>query len=1080
MKIKPIYFYLLTALLGFQMQANSQDIVDPTTLNNKIMAGYQGWFAADGDGAGEGWRHWGGDPPSAESISIDFWPDMREYEADELYPTNFFYNDGSNAGLYSAYTPKTVERHVKWMKDYGIDGVFVQRFIGNAVNMTELRDQVLQNVRFASEKYGRVFANMYDISGGSDATMVEILKNDWIHLVDDLKITESPNYLHHNGLPVLSIWGFGSTDRPGTPEITHELIQWFTIDAPEKYRVTLKAGVNNKWQELSAEWQAAIERFDIISPWAVGRYGDIPGANNFRKDYIEPDLAKTKSLNIDYMPVVFPGFSWYNLKVDANLNDKPRDGGKFLWHQFFNAMDAGCNMVYVAMYDEVDEGTAIYKLAENDEQTPTTGTFVPLDYDGYELPSDWYLRLTGEATKMLRDEITLTSTIPLTATVSDAIIVSQDLPTTMTPGATQSVSITVQNTGKTSWTKAAGFQLGSQNSQDNTIWGLNRIELNDGETIAPGANKTFTFDVTAPAEENTYNFRWRMMQEGVNWFGQLTENRLIKVDNNPVFLDDCDALTGWISSGSIVLNSADNKQGTACIEFTGSTAGEFNKVFSTPYASGLSVNNALLQFWYYISDATALLATNKVEIGSAGKTNVDVYYWVLDDLTSGWNLITLSVKNAKSVGSPDLNAINWFNIQNNKNSSVTTRIDELQLLDLNANAENFQLTVINGSGSGGYINNATATIIADEAPIGMKFKEWIINSGNPILSNKNSATASLIINGGNAEVMATYKDGGSYLDDCDEKLDWRDASLTSLNATDHIQGNACIEYTGDNSPEFYKKFDPPYKTGVTESNGALQFLYYVSDISKFEDSNQVEIGSAGKNDADEYNWKLTNLKPGWNFFSLRFISASKMGSPDLNAIDWFRLYHKKTGVITTRLDAVRIVNINTTSKYALSIQNGSGSGSYYENELVKITAAPPSGVKQFDAWVIESGDAYIEDVNSSYTTLAMRDVNATVSATYKEITIGIENFSSNEYSVNLYPNPANHEVTIAITVEEGSEIDISLLDLSGRTVGSSLRNLQLPAGYREVKLPLQDIMPGTYILRMKINDSFCTKLLNIN
>jgi hypothetical protein len=70
-----------------------------------------------------------------------------------------------------------------------------------------------------------------------------------------------------------------------------------------------------------------------------------------------------------------------------------------------------------------------------------------------------------------------------------------------------------------------------------------------------------------------------------------------------------------------------------------------------------------------------------------------------------------------------------------------------------------------------------------------------------------------------------------------------------------------------------------------------------------------------------------------------------MGNPDLNAINWFRLYHKKTGVITTRLDAVRIVNINTAGKYALSIQNGSGSGSYYENELVKITAAPPFGDK---------------------------------------------------------------------------------------------------------------------------------------
>ena len=137
------------------------------------MAGYQGWFAADGDGSGEGWIHWGGSPPSAEKISTDFWPDMREYEADELFNTNFVYQDGSNAGLYSAYTPKTVDRHVKWMKDYGIDGVFVQRFINSAVNRRNLRDQVLQNVRFSSENHGRVFANMYDISGGSDNTLVD-------------------------------------------------------------------------------------------------------------------------------------------------------------------------------------------------------------------------------------------------------------------------------------------------------------------------------------------------------------------------------------------------------------------------------------------------------------------------------------------------------------------------------------------------------------------------------------------------------------------------------------------------------------------------------------------------------------------------------------------------------------------------------------------------------------------------------------------------------------------------------------------------------------------------------------------
>ena len=414
MKNWPIIVMILVVSCTFSVTSYSQDTVDASTLNNKIMAGYQGWFAARGDGSGHNWIHWSrrGATPAADNITIDMWPDLREYDQDELFKTNFKYSDKKNAGLYSAYTYKTVERHVKWMKDYGIDGVFVQRFVGAAARRRELRDKVLQNVRKGAEKYGRIFANMYDISGGRNLDLVEFIKKDWMHLVDDLKITESPNYIHHNGRPVLSIWGFGFKDRPGTPEMAEELIRWLTVDAPEKYLVTLKAGVNNNWQKQSAEWQAVYKKFDIISPWAVGRYKDEQSADSFRKKSIEPDLVKTKSLKNAYMPVVFPGFSWGNLKGEK-FNNIKRNGGKFLWHQFYNVIDAGCNMVYVAMYDEVDEGTAIYKVAENQSQVPITAQFLTLDADGVKLPSDWYLRLTGEASKMLRGEFPITSEIPI-------------------------------------------------------------------------------------------------------------------------------------------------------------------------------------------------------------------------------------------------------------------------------------------------------------------------------------------------------------------------------------------------------------------------------------------------------------------------------------------------------------------------------------------------------------------------------------------------------------------------------------------------------------------------------------------
>jgi hypothetical protein len=62
-------------------------------------------------------------------------------------------------------------------------------------------------------------------------------------------------------------------------------------------------------------------------------------------------------------------------------------------------------MLYVAMFDEMDEGTAIFKCANN----PPAGVKL-CDYEG--LPTDHYLWLTGEAGKMLRGEIPFTARMP--------------------------------------------------------------------------------------------------------------------------------------------------------------------------------------------------------------------------------------------------------------------------------------------------------------------------------------------------------------------------------------------------------------------------------------------------------------------------------------------------------------------------------------------------------------------------------------------------------------------------------------------------------------------------------------------
>ncbi|HTI73154.1 MAG TPA: Ig-like domain-containing protein, partial [Candidatus Limnocylindria bacterium] len=392
--------------------------ISPSTLEHKHLLGYQGWFGCPGDGSPVNqWIHWfRRGVPVATNATVDFWPDIRELSDEELYPTTMTLKDGSQARVYSAYNPKTVTRHFQWMKEHHLDGVFLQRFSSELSSPAffALRNQVTENVRAGAESQGRVFAIMYDISGQPASTVVSALTNDWRYLTGTLHLTNSPVYIQHHGKPVVAIWGFGFTDRAGTPEEAMTVIQFFK-DAG----CTVMGGVPTYWRTLTqdsrtnAAWAAVYRSFDIVSPWAVGRYGTVAEADTFKRNLIAPDLAETRKRGIDYMPVIFPGFSWHNLN-GGKLNQIPRNGGAFYWRQAYNAVTAGCTMMYGAMFDEMDEGTAMLKMASTANELPQQGAFVPLNIDGQNLPSDWYLRLADEATKMLRGDIPAKPQMPIT------------------------------------------------------------------------------------------------------------------------------------------------------------------------------------------------------------------------------------------------------------------------------------------------------------------------------------------------------------------------------------------------------------------------------------------------------------------------------------------------------------------------------------------------------------------------------------------------------------------------------------------------------------------------------------------
>jgi hypothetical protein len=402
--------------LGYaQAGKHSKNTLYPS-YKGVVMAGYQGWFNAPSDGVLY---------PDETKVRIDMWPDVSEYE--KTYPTGLKHADGTTARFFSSTDKSTIDLHFRWMQEYGLDGVFMQRFFGSAQARARqsARTTVIKNAFEAASKYERAIAVMYDLSGlkasGEDCSS---LIDDWKFLVDSIKVTNQKGkqtYLFFNGKPLVAIWGVGFPDRPyNIRNIGIERFIDFLKNDPDYGGCSVMLGVPTFWRDLTSDCthdpylHTIIRRVDIVLPWTVQRFTPLLHNDMDRyRDLVIGDLEWCKANNVDYAACVCPGFSWHNLSRFEFPDDIkpsgsiPRQGGRFYWQQIATAINSGANMLYVAMFDEVNEGTAIFKVTDN---PPVSNVAKFVDLDGK--PSDHYLWLTGEAGRILKREKPLSFKTP--------------------------------------------------------------------------------------------------------------------------------------------------------------------------------------------------------------------------------------------------------------------------------------------------------------------------------------------------------------------------------------------------------------------------------------------------------------------------------------------------------------------------------------------------------------------------------------------------------------------------------------------------------------------------------------------
>ncbi|GAA4339045.1 hypothetical protein GCM10023149_49480 [Mucilaginibacter gynuensis] len=367
----------------------------------KIVVGYQGWFAAIGDGSPINiWWHWA-DPnnqtPTTGSIRIKSWPDVREYST--TYATSLpNLGNGQQARLFSNYNDQTVNTHFLWMQQNNIDCAALQRFNPTG-GEGPIRDVVTAKVKTAAETYGRKFYIMYDVTGWTN--MQSEIKTDWTNKMS--AYTSSSAYAKQNGKPVVCIWGFGFNDpgRPFTAAQCLDVVNWFKAQGcyviggvPREWRT----GVDGSRPGFIGVYHA----FNMLSPWLIGAVGNVGDADNIYNNHMVSDQADCNANGIDYQPCVLPG----------DLQEHQRVHGDLMWRMFYNAVRVGAQSIYISMYDEYNEGNQIAKTAESAAFKPAGTNFVTLDEDGTACSADYYLRLTGDGGRMLKGQIALTATRP--------------------------------------------------------------------------------------------------------------------------------------------------------------------------------------------------------------------------------------------------------------------------------------------------------------------------------------------------------------------------------------------------------------------------------------------------------------------------------------------------------------------------------------------------------------------------------------------------------------------------------------------------------------------------------------------
>ncbi len=382
------------------------------------------------------------------------------------------------------------------------------------------------------------------------------------------------------------------------------------------------------------------------------------------------------------------------------------------------------------------------------------------------------------------------------------------------------------------------------------------------------------------------------------------------------------------------------------------------------------------------------------------------------------------------------------------------------------NTPKFNLTVNSGSGDGSYSEGAVVNISADTPPSGQIFDQWTGSTG--AIADVNSPNTTVTMPANNITVTATYVDipvgtefvkvnfqpNGStpagYISDNGAAFGNRNGFsygwLGGSNGNTRIRSGGSSDLRLRTLNHLEKSGDRTWEIGVPNGDYLLEIA--CGDAEFPDQVNNLSVEGIQVSDPDgQDNFDTYNLTVTVNDGRLTIAPGNGSQNAKICYID------------------ISFAGSDPTPTFDLTVNSGSGDGSYEAGEIVNISAnAAPSG-QEFDQWT--GSVANVADVNDPTTTVTMPSSNITVTATYKDIVVPTFNLT-----VNSGSGDGSYEAGEVITISanaapSGQEFDVWTGNVSGvANVGNATTTITMPASNVTVSATYKDVNVPTFVLEV--------------